>query len=68
MVVIRIHKCSDHIYNAGLSAGKLCEVRVEVPSPLVVTEVSRYYIGDISSLSKASFTVTVDVAENARPG
>jgi hypothetical protein len=59
---------SGDIYNRGLSAGKLCEVRVEASSPLIVTEDSRDYIGDISSLSKASFTVTMDVANNARPG
>jgi hypothetical protein len=59
---------SGDIYNRGLSAGKLCEVKVEASSPLIVTEDSRDYIGDISSLSKASFTVTVDVANNARPG
>ncbi len=59
---------SGDIYNRGLSAGKLCEVKVGASSPLIVTEDSRDYIGDISSLSKASFTVTIDVAENARPG
>lgn len=59
---------SGDIYDRGLSAGKLCEVKVEASSPLIVTEDSRDYIGDISSLSKASFTVTVDVANNARPG
>jgi len=59
---------SGDIYNRGLSAGKLCEVRVEASNPLIITEDSRDYIGDISSLSKASFTVVVDVANNARPG
>ncbi|MEM0111364.1 MAG: hypothetical protein QXK90_01215 [Candidatus Parvarchaeota archaeon] len=59
---------SGNIYNNGLTTGKLCEVRVEASSPFILTDDSRYYIGDISSLSKASFTVTIDVAENARPG
>ncbi|MEM3397635.1 MAG: hypothetical protein QW724_01395 [Nitrososphaerota archaeon] len=59
---------SGDIYNRGLSTGKLCEVRVRASPPLIETIDSVYYIGDISSLSKASFSVSVDVAENARPG
>ena len=59
---------SGDVYNRGLSTGKLCEVRVKAPPPLIETPDSIYYIGDISSLSKASFSVSIDVAGNAKPG
>ncbi|MEM0080085.1 MAG: hypothetical protein QXL22_05145 [Candidatus Nezhaarchaeales archaeon] len=59
---------SGDVYNRGLSTGKLCEVRVRASPPLIETTDSVYYIGDISGLSKASFSVSVDVAKNARPG
>jgi len=59
---------SGDILNKGLSTAKLCEVRVEASPPIIISADSRDYIGDISSLSKASFTVTIGVASNARPG
>ncbi|MEM4004490.1 MAG: hypothetical protein QXM43_02515 [Desulfurococcaceae archaeon] len=59
---------SGDVYNRGLSTGKLCEIRVRASPPLIETTDSVYYIGDISGLSKASFSVSVDVAKNARPG
>lgn len=59
---------SGDVYNRGLSTGKLCEVKVKSSPPLMETSDSTYYIGDISSLSKASFSVSIDVASNAKPG
>jgi len=59
---------SGDVYNRGLSTGKLCEVKVKSSPPLMETPDSTYYIGDISSLSKASFSVSIDVAGNAKPG
>lgn len=59
---------SGDVYNRGLSTGKLCEVKVNASSPLITTSDSEYYIGDISGLSKASFSASIDVANNAKPG
>ena len=59
---------SEDVYNKGLSTGKLCEVKVKASPPLIETSDSIYYIGDVSSLSKASFSVSIDVVDNAKPG
>ena len=59
---------SGDVYNRGLSTGKLCEIKVKASPPLIETLDSIYYVGDISGLSKASFSVSIDVVGNAKPG
>lgn len=56
------------ILNSGTITARLSEVRLVLEDPLIPSDYSTYYIGDISPYSTSSFTLSFKVSGDANPG
>lgn len=56
------------ILNSGTVTARLTEVKLILEPPLIETPDSKYYIGDVTSYSTSSFTVSFEVSPDAEPG
>ncbi|MEM2068677.1 MAG: COG1361 S-layer family protein [Nitrososphaerota archaeon] len=56
------------VLNSGTTTARLTNVKLILEEPLTPTQYSTYYIGDVSPYSTSSFTLSLRVSDNAKPG
>lgn len=59
---------TGEVINSGTTTARMAEVSLRADRPLTTTSLSTYYIGDIDPYSTVSFSVSLDVSRDARPG
>jgi len=56
------------VLNSGTVTARLTNVKLILQDPLIPTQYSTYYIGDVSPYSTSSFTLSFRVSDDAKPG
>ena len=56
------------VLNSGTITARLTDVKLVLEDPLIPTQYSLYYIGDVSPYSTSSFTLSFRVSDDAKPG
>lgn len=56
------------ILNRGTATARLTTVKLILEDPMIPTQYSSYYIGDVSPYSTSSFTLSFRVSDDAKPG